>query len=159
MGSPVLMVSELVLDLFGDVDGIGLDFVDVQVLTDLIADGGQAFLDACWTPTEQADAHLDPERLAGRWAAKEAVMKCLGAGIGDVEPTDIEILALPSGAPTVSLRAQAAAISHANHLGGWLISITHENGWAAAIAVARRQARPPSSEPSLEGPNGGDRHV
>lgn len=159
MGSPVLIARELVSEVFGDFDGIGLDLVDVQVLTGLIAEGGQAFLDACWTPTEQADAHRDPERLAGRWAAKEAVMKCLGTGIGDVEPTDIEILTLPSGAPTVSLRAQAAAVADARQLEGWLISITHENGWAAAIAVAHRRTRPPSSNPSHEGPRGGDRHV
>jgi holo-[acyl-carrier protein] synthase len=159
MGSPVLVARELFTDVFGDLNGIGLDLVDVQVLTDLIADGGQAFLDACWTPTEQADAHREPEGLAGRWAAKEAVMKCLGMGIGDIEPTDIEILTLPSGAPTVSLRAQAAAIAHAHQLGGWLISITHENGWAAAIAVAHRETGPPSSNPSLEEPKGGDLNV
>jgi len=159
MGCPVLITRELVTKVFGDLDGIGVDLVDVQVLTDLIADGGQVFLDACWTPTEQAEAHRDPERLAGRWAAKEAVMKCLGKGIGDVEPTDIEILSLSSGAPTVSLRAQAAVIADAHQLGGWLISITHENGWAAAIAVAHRHARPPSFDSSLEGSNGVDRHV
>jgi holo-[acyl-carrier protein] synthase len=159
MASPELMARELATGVFGDLDGVGLDLVDVQVLADLIADGGQVFLDACWTPTEQADAHRDPERLAGRWAAKEAVMKCLGKGIGDIEPTDIEILTLPSGAPTVSLRAQAAAIAHTHQLGGWLVSITHENRWAAAIAVAHRQTRPPSSNPALEGPNGVGRHV
>lgn len=160
MGSPVLMARELVTEVFGDLAGIGLDLVDVQVLAGLIADGGQVFLDACWTRTEQADAHRNPERLAGRWAAKEAVMKCLGAGIGDIEPTDIEILTLPSGAPTVSLHARAAAIAHAHELSGWLVSITHENGWAAAIAVAHRQSRPSSSDPPLdEESNGGDRHV
>lgn len=159
MDSPEFMLHELVTDLFGDLVGIGFDLVDVEVLTDLISDGGQAFLDSCWTRTEQVDAHRASHGLAGRWAAKEAVMKCLGTGLGAIEPTDIEILTLPSGAPTVSLRGQAAAIADAHQLGGWLISITHENGWAAAIAVARRGNTPLLSNPSLEALSGGDLHV
>lgn len=158
MDSPAPMVRELANDLLGHVERIGLDLVDVQVLTDLIIDGGQPFLDTCWTAAEQAAATQDPERLAGRWAAKEAIMKCLGAGIGNVEPTDIEILTLPSGAPTVVLRGEAAAIADDRNLHGWKISISHESGWAAAIAVTHQQpACPPS--PQSGGPNGGDRNA
>ena len=63
-------------------------------------------------------------------------MKCLGAGVGDVDPIDIEILKLASGAPRIFLRGRAAEIAEGLNLKAWHVSITHEAGWAAAIAVA-----------------------
>lgn len=158
MESPAPLVGALAAEIFGDVNGIGLDLVDVQVLLDLIEDGGQPFLDACWTEAEQSDADHDTESLAGRWAAKEAVMKCLGAGLGEVEPTDIEVLTRASGAPVVRLSAGAAAIAQSMRLERWLVSITHEGGWAAAVAVVHRYTG--SLHKSLPAePNGEDRHA
>ncbi len=154
MGPPALLLHEVTADLFGDLGGVGLDFVDVQLLDDLINDGGQPFVNACWTTTEQADSQSDPERLAARWAAKEAVMKCLGAGIGEIDPVDIEIITLPSGAPKVALRARAADIARAQRVTDCLVSLTHENGWAAAVAVAQRQVTPPSAESFVAGRSG-----
>lgn len=159
MNSPALMVGKVVGDLFGEVGGVGLDLVDVQLVADLIDDGGQPFLDACWTAAEQAVCQDDPERLAGRWAAKEAVMKCLGAGIGEIEPTDIEIVTLPSGAPAVVLRARAAAIARARRLAGCHVSLSHEKGWAAAVAVAQGLTTLPSADPSLAASTAGDLDV
>lgn len=95
---PAPVIVSAAAELLGDGSGIGLDIVDVQLLKDLIEDGGKAFLDACWTEREQADSQNHPGRLAGRWAAKEAVMKCLGSGIGDLDPSDVEIKTLRSGA-------------------------------------------------------------
>lgn len=151
MGSPALMVRNLVADMFGDVGGLGLDLVDVSLMRDLLTDGGQEFLDAYWTETEQSDSRKDPARLAGRWAAKEAVMKCLGAGVGEIDPIDVEIITLPSGAPTVVLRARAAELAHDHNLADCIVSITHEDGWAAAVAIAQRQAHSPPATPSQEG--------
>jgi holo-[acyl-carrier protein] synthase len=145
------MVENLVADMFGDVGGLGLDLVEVSLMRDLLIDGGQEFLDAYWTDTEQSDSHKDPARLAGRWAAKEAVMKCLGAGVGEIDPIDVEIITLPSGAPTVVLRARAAEVAKAQTLADCLVSITHEDGWAAAVAIARRQTLSSSPNPSREG--------
>lgn len=152
MATPAAMLSRLVGDVFGDVHGIGLDVVDIGFFTELVNDGGQSFIDDYWTPREQADSNSEPERLAGRWAAKEAVMKCLGAGVGDVDPIDIEIATLDSGAPAVALRASAAEIAHRHHITGCLVSISHEDGWAAAIAVAQRASNPSPSNPFPEGP-------
>lgn len=152
MATPAAMLSRLVGDVFRDVDGIGLDVVDIGFFTELVTDGGQPFINAYWTPIEQADSHNEPERLAGRWAAKEAVMKCLGAGVGAIDPIDIEIATLDSGAPAVALRASAAEVAHRHHVTGCLVSISHEDGWAAAIAVAQRATDSSLSNPFPEGP-------
>ncbi len=160
MRSPALMVGNLVADMFGDIEGVGLDLVDVTLMRDLLADGGDEFLLANWTVTERSDSRNDPARLAGRWAAKEAVMKSLGAGIGEIDPIDIEIVTLASGAPMVVLRARAAEVAREQYLTVCLVSITHEDGWAAAIAIARRQTDSSSSNPSPEGPHAaGDLNV
>lgn len=160
MGSPALMIRNLMADVFGDIEGIGLDLVDVALMRDLIEDGGRDFIDAYWTDTEQSNSRNDPERLAGRWAAKEAVMKCLGAGVGEIDPIDIEIITLTSGAPRVTLRARAAEIAQEQGLRDCLVTITHEDGWAAAIAVGQRQKDTSQSSPSLDGPlAAGDRNV
>src|SRR5262249_14315403 len=139
MREPITMLSDLVSEAFEDIRGVGLDMVDVTLLSDLLSDGGQDFVDAYWTVTEQADSRNQPEHLAGRWAAKEAVMKCLEAGVGDVDPIDIEIVTLPSGAPRVVLRGRPAAIADDRGVDEWHVSITHEAGWAAAIAIAHRR--------------------
>ena len=154
MGDPATLICALAHDVFGELDGVGIDIVSVQLLTDLIADGGQPFLDASWSPAEQSDSNNDPERLAARWAAKEAVMKCLGTGIGEVEPTDVEIVTLSSGAPQVALRGRAARLAQSRGLSAWRISMSHEAGWAAAIAVGLRISAPMSPRPGIESNEG-----
>lgn len=154
MTSPEAMLTRLISDLFEEVAGIGLDVVNVAFFTELATDGGQPFIDDYWTATEQTDSHNEPERLAGRWAAKEAVMKCLGSGVGDIDPIDIEIITLASGAPTVTLRNSAAEIARRQEITGCLVSITHEDGWAAAVAVAKRQTSLAPFNPFPEGPLG-----
>lgn len=85
-------------------------------------------------------------------------MKCLGAGVGDVDPIDVEILTLPSGAPRVVLRGRAREI--AGELGlVFHVSITHEGGWAAAIAVAQRGADSMQSNCGRQGLGAGGAHV
>ncbi len=102
----------------------------------LISEGGPAFLGRGWTQEESAEADGDPERLATRWAAKEAVMKCLGLGISDLDPREIEISSSESGAPSVLLRGSAAERARSLGISKFDVSASHESGWAAAIAVA-----------------------
>ena len=118
--------------------GVGVDVVSVPRLSRLVSEGGQAFLDRGWTPDECAEADGDPERLATRWAVKEAVMKCLGLGISDLDPREMEVTSSESGAPGVVLRG--AAGERAGRLGitKFHVSASHEDGWAVAIAVAAR---------------------
>lgn len=117
---------------------VGTDLVSVPRMARLVAAGGLAFLVRGWTPDECAEANGDPDRLATRWAAKEAVMKCLGMGISDIDPRDIEIVSQESGAPSAVLRGSAAERAQSLGISKLHVSATHESGWAAAIAVASK---------------------
>ncbi len=138
--APVEMLRDLTEATFGDSIGVGLDLVDIDLMRSLVDVGGQEFVDAYWTRAEQLATRGDVERLAGRWAAKEAVMKCIGAGVGDVDPIDIEIVTLPSGAPQVVLSGRAAEVALDRSISKCSVSITHESSWAAAIAIAHSAA-------------------
>ena len=125
--------------------GAGIDLVDLATFASLHATGGRAFLDIGWTEAEQHDAQGSLERLAARWAAKEAVMKALRCGLGDLDPLDIEILTEPDGAPRVALHRNARAAATALGIARWHVSLCHEDGWAAALVLAERS-------PSMGGP-------
>lgn len=124
------------------ITGIGVDLVDVGVMQGLMASGQKPFLDTGWTNSEQRDTEGEPERLAARWAAKEAVMKALGRGLGDVDPLDIEITRGSNGAPVVLLRDSAAEAAELAGVERVHVSMSHEQGWAVAFAVA--VPRPPA---------------
>ncbi|OWY58685.1 hypothetical protein B7486_78645 [cyanobacterium TDX16] len=92
-----------------------------------------------FTADEQAyaEAKRDPtERYAVRWAAKEAVMKALGVGLGEVDLKEIEVVRAESGAPSVVLHGRAAVVADARGVTTWQLSLTHTESAAHAIAVA-----------------------
>jgi holo-[acyl-carrier protein] synthase len=120
----------------GQSAGVGIDLVEVEPLRQLVESGGPAFLHAAWTARERRDANGRPEGLAGKWAAKEAVMKALQRGIGEIGPLDVEIVTTPLGAPAVELHRAARAAARNRKIATWHVSVTHEGGWAAAIAIA-----------------------
>jgi holo-[acyl-carrier protein] synthase len=96
---------------------------------------GQPFLDRVFTPGEQAAAAggMSAQALAARYAAKEAVSKCLGTGFKrGVRRRDIEVIGDEWGAPSIRMHGEAA-----RHAGGatFLLSLTHTSGFAAATAV------------------------
>lgn len=119
-----------------EVAGVGVDLVDVAILEDLLTSGQDVMLDTAWTGIEQQDADGVPERLAARWAAKEAVMKALGRGLGDVDPLDIEVVRGNGGAPEVRLRGSAAEVADQSGVVSVHVSMSHEQGWAVGFAVA-----------------------
>jgi holo-[acyl-carrier protein] synthase len=122
----------------------GVDIVEVSRIAEMLERHADRFRERVYTASELAavDAKTTNNNtrlihLAGRFAAKEAVMKALSTGWGQgVGFTDIEILAAPTGAPTVTLHN--AALTHAQSLGvrSWLISISHTNTHAIASAIA-----------------------
>lgn len=122
---------------------VGIDLVEVEPLRQLLVSGGRPFLDAAWTAREQRESNRQAEGLAGKWAAKEAVMKALGRGIGDMDPRDVEVVTTQHGAPRVELHRTARGIATRQGITSWHVSVTHEGGWAAAIAIA-------SSSPHLK---------
>ena len=81
------------------------------------------------------------EHLAGRFAAKEAVLKVLGTGWrGAIAWTDIEILNETSGKPAVSLSGESQRIAATLAINRWMISISHIETHATASAIGIRTA-------------------
>ena len=119
--------------------GIGVDLVDVAGFQRLIESDRGGFVSSVWTDIEKQDAEGSIERLAARWSAKEAVMKALGRGLGDVDPFDVEIVSVSSGALEVRLHGSAKAAAALAGAGCVHVSISHQGGWAIAFAVASAQ--------------------
>lgn len=121
------------------VTGIGVDIVPIdRVRRHTTANPAFAF-DA-FTPRELTQSAESPERLAGRWAAKEAVMKALGTGLGTVDPHDIEIIGTDAGQPYVELHRAAATTAAAAGVSRIHVSISHDGGHAIAFAVTEGDA-------------------
>lgn len=86
---------------------------------------------------EYSDTKHDPtERYAVRWAAKEAVMKAMGVGLGVVTMSDIEVVKADSGAPSILLHDTAAAKAAELGITEWRLTLTHTEHFAQAIAIA-----------------------
>ncbi len=115
----------------------GIDLIENQRIADGIARFGDRFLNRFFTLDERADCEDQPHRLAARLAAKEAVAKALGTGIGDVSWKDIEIRGGERGRPRLVLHGPAAALSAELGLTEWDISLTHTAEYASAVAVAQ----------------------
>lgn len=114
----------------------GVDFLEIERLRDTAQRHGQHFLARIFTPAEQTECGNNYASLAARFAAKEAVSKALGTGIGDVGWQDIEILRAEGGAPVLSLHGYAERV--ALHLGlkTWSVSLSHTREHAVAMVVA-----------------------
>lgn len=121
--------------------GHGIDIVEVEFFRRLSKDPeGAPTLARYFTPAELEHAGHGPNqasRLAGHFAAKEAVLKALGVGwSGGISWTDVEIGTLPSGAPCVVLHARAAEIAAEQGIASWLVSISHIEMVATGSAIA-----------------------
>jgi holo-[acyl-carrier protein] synthase len=118
--------------------GLGIDAVDVdrfrRVLRRRAGLAARVFTDE--ERAYAATAHDPAPRLAARFAAKEAVMKALGLGLGAIAFHDVEVLTGPDGAPRLAVRGRAARRADAMGVTGWRISLTHTERLAAAVAVA-----------------------
>ncbi len=124
--------------------GIGVDIVEISRLNAAIQRQGQPFLERCFCAAEQAycQSHREPARFyAARFAAKEAVAKALGTGIGaQLTWRDIEVLRAEEGAPSIQLHGTGAETAKRLGVQSVLISISHSEHYAVANAVAVGQA-------------------
>jgi len=122
----------------------GIDLAECSRIQDLLQRHGDRFVCRVFTPAEveyARSAKNTVERLAGRFAAKEAVMKLIGTGWrGGIAWTDIEILNDAAGRPCVHLSGEVARIAHKQGIGQVQISITHTAQLAMASAVALAHA-------------------
>ena len=114
----------------------GIDLIRTNRLAEVDPAIRERFIKRVFTPTEQEQARGDLESLSGIFAAKEAVSKVLGTGIGKVAWQEIEIIHAPSGEPSVQLHGKASEVAQQKGLRHWSVSITHDGGLAAAVAVA-----------------------
>lgn len=119
--------------------GIGVDIVSVERLKKAFERQGERLYRRVFTEQEMftaGDKAQHWQRLAARFAAKEAVMKCLGTGMWQVAFTDICILNEPGGRPVVSLGGRAADRAARMGVTRVLVSMSHERDYAVAYAMA-----------------------
>jgi holo-[acyl-carrier protein] synthase len=121
----------------------GIDLVDCPRIEDMVNRHGRRFVDRVFTAAEQAyaDAHKDRvEKLAGRFAAKEAILKLMGTGWrGKIAWTDIEVVNNAMGQPEVTLDGEVKKIGDKLGIKHISVSITHTANFAIASAVALTQ--------------------
>jgi len=114
----------------------GIDLIEVSRLETLDPAIRERFLKRVYTAAELDDCRGIFASLAGRFAAKEAVAKALGCGIGPVTWKEIEIRRGERGEPMLELHGKARQIAADQGLGSWSISISHSRDYAVAMAVA-----------------------
>ncbi|MBN2182782.1 MAG: holo-ACP synthase, partial [Sedimentisphaerales bacterium] len=121
----------------------GIDLVDFPRIEQMIERHGERFINKIFTPSEQAYADNKKNRVekyAGRFAAKEAILKLIGTGWrGKIAWTDIEIINNESGRPQVTLDGEVKKIADKLGISQISISITHTANFAIASAVAMAQ--------------------
>lgn len=115
----------------------GTDLAAVDDVVAGIAAHGERYLTRVFTARERADTGDDPERLAARFAGKEAVLKLLRPDRGQAIPlSDVAVVLDAAGAPTVELTGRAAELAATLGCGPIAVSLSHERGLALATAVA-----------------------
>lgn len=123
----------------GNVVAHGVDLVDIEDMRRLVETPLSTQLHRTFTQGELmacGDGQLRVERLAGRLATKEAVMKALGLGFGDgIGFPDIETVNLDSGAPTIVLHNRIAEVAKTVGVDRWLVSTSHTDKIAFASAI------------------------
>lgn len=118
---------------------VGIDTVAVASVRDALEAHGDRYLQRVYTAREVADCAgsdgPDPERLAARFAAKEAAFKALRAGGGGIPWPAVEVRREPGGHTELALSGAAAALARRSGIGGLAVSLTHEAGLASAVVV------------------------
>jgi len=114
----------------------GIDLIEVERVRATIVRHGSRFLERIFTPSELAEVGEYPASLAARFAAKEAVAKALGTGIGLVGWQEIEILSGKAHRPQLHLHGEASRLAIEQNLTTWSISLSHSQSHAVAMVVA-----------------------
>ncbi|HEC08664.1 MAG TPA: holo-ACP synthase [Acidimicrobiales bacterium] len=118
--------------------GIGIDNVEVGRFRQMLA-RRQAMAARLFTPEEldYANSANDPtERLAARFAAKEATMKALGVGLGAFGFHDVWVDRHDDGRPYLVVRGRAAELAADLGVERFEVSLTHTDSMAQAVVVA-----------------------
>jgi len=120
--------------------GIGTDIIEVERIARMIQRHEDLFLNRVYTPTEIEYCRprkAFAQHYAGRWAAKEAVLKTLGTGWArGIKWTDIELVNRQGGKPEIRLHDAAASVAAELEIVEIQISISHCHAYAVAFATA-----------------------
>jgi len=121
----------------------GVDLIEIERVKDTLQRHGARFVRHVFTAAELADVCGEDQdyarfasSLAARFAAKEAVAKALGTGIGAVGWQEIEVLRDSCNAPCLHLHGVAKKLAAELGLETWSISLSHSHSHAIAMAVA-----------------------
>ena len=114
----------------------GIDLVEVERFRQLKPEILKRFYQRVFTQHERAYIASSFERAAGLFAAKEAIVKALGCGIGPVSWQEVEITHTAENQPLVRLSSNAAALAERMAIRQWSLSISHTKDHATAMAVA-----------------------
>jgi holo-[acyl-carrier protein] synthase len=120
--------------------GLGTDVVDLERFRTAL-ERTPNLVPRLFTEGERAlaSSRRDPiPALAARFAAKEAVMKVLGVGLGAIDWHDVEVVREESGQPRLRITGRAAARADAAGVTGWHLSLSHSDLVAIAVAAADR---------------------
>lgn len=122
--------------------GLGTDIVEVSRISNMIERHGDSFVNRIFTPGEVAycrQRKFSAEPFAGRWAAKEAVMKALGTGfIQGTHFQEIEVVTEESGRPRVVLHGSTADLAKELGIDEILVTMSHCREYATATAIGMR---------------------
>jgi holo-[acyl-carrier protein] synthase len=126
---------------------VGIDIIEVDRVRKVYEKHPERFLQRVFTPLEVRQCRGKIARLAGRFAAKEAISKALGTGIHGVAWREMEVVQLRSGRPSVRLYGNAKRRAELLGLNAFDVSIADLAHLSIAIAVAV-QATPPQTPAS-----------
>ena len=118
---------------------VGIDLLEIERLERAL-ERRPRLAERLFTEGERAYAlrKNDPtERLAARFAVKEATMKALGVGLGAFKFHDVEVVKKRTGEPTLSLSGRALDLAAARGVTEWKVSITHSDLIAMAVVIAQ----------------------
>jgi holo-[acyl-carrier protein] synthase len=121
--------------------GIGVDVVDVADMRRTL-ERTPTFRTRCFTESEReyAEKQNDPtERFAVRFAAKEAVMKAMGVGLGAFGFYDVEVAVAESGQPSLLVRGPALVLADERGITHWHVTLSHTATSAIAMVVAEHR--------------------
>lgn len=113
----------------------GVDIIEISRIRKIVELWGKRFLDRIYTDTELQICKGKPERLASRFAGKEAVMKALGTGARGISWREIEITAESSGKPIVNLYGKAQEKAGSLGLERLAISLSDSREYSVAFVV------------------------
>ena len=122
--------------------GLGTDIVEVERISKMIELHGDSFVNRIFTPGEIGycrQRKFSAEPFAGRWAAKEAVMKALGTGfIQGTHFQEIEVVTEESGRPRIVLHGSTAQLAKQLGIDEILVTMSHCREYATATAIGLR---------------------